>query len=101
MNSYDQGDVVTLTTVTRKLVNGVQTETDPTGLKLKVILPDDSVVLYTWPGGDLVRDSQGIFHADVLILVSDESGVWTYRWEATGAVTAADEKQFYVRQASA
>jgi hypothetical protein len=45
----------------------------------------------------VVRDSLGVFHADVAI---DQSGDWTGRWEGTGALVVAEEFTFIGRSSA-
>lgn len=73
---------------------------DPTEAVLTVREPDGTRTVYRWPTpgvGEtvLTHDDDGAFHADHPLT---QWGVVTYRREGTGAVTAADEGYFFVRQ---
>jgi hypothetical protein len=63
------------------------TPADPSGLTLYLRDPrDGTVTTQTWPVGSVVRDSTGVFHYD---LPDDVSGLWQWRWVATGAVATS------------
>lgn len=91
-NTYDKADVVRLSLTVTDLNNAA---VDPGALVLKYKKPDQTTVTLTY-GVDvaLVRDSAGHYHADVTL---DQVGVWTYRFEATGANAGADEHELAVR----
>ena len=88
MESYDLGNLVrvsgSFTTVTGA-------PADPTTITLRVKDPTGTIAVYT--GGAMVRDGIGAYHYD---LVPAKSGTWSYRWEGTGAVTAAGDSSFAV-----
>jgi hypothetical protein len=74
--------------------NFADVATDPTTVRFRFVKPDGTVT--TWVFGtdvQVVRDSAGLFHADV---PADQPGKWFYRWEGTGAVVAAFEHEFRV-----
>ncbi len=76
-DTYEIGDVVRLT-ITITDMSGVQA--DPTGeLTLTLKPPADDQKTYAVDApGEIVRDAQGIYHADVQVTAS---GVWAYRWQ--------------------
>jgi hypothetical protein len=92
MPSYDLGDLVRLT-ATFKDEGG--SPVDPATLVLITRSPTGALTTLTY-GTDVmpIRDSAGVFHAD---LSPDETGVWDYRWKATGAAQSAEPGQFRVR----
>lgn len=69
--------------------------TDPTALTVRILPKDGTEVTYTWPDdAEVVHDSLGVFHVNITI--TNYPGVWAVRWEATGAVVAANEDAFRV-----
>lgn len=68
---------------------------DPSSIVVRVRKPDGSVVVFT--GGQIVRESAGIYHCDTDI--ADLAGDYWQRWEVTGPspVKGAEEKAFRVR----
>lgn len=71
---------------------------DPSTLVFKLLKPDGSSVTYTYLTNlQLVRDSLGMFHVDYK---TDQPGVWTYRFESTGAGEGAVEDDFEVTRSS-
>lgn len=57
------------------------TNKDPTTVTLYVQRPRTALSTIT----SVTRDSQGVYHYDVVL---DRSGEWLYRWAGTGAVVA-------------
>jgi hypothetical protein len=92
VNSYDRGDQVRLSLTTQ--VGGAAT--DPTLLKLLIKDPAGALTTLTY-GVDvlIVKDSVGHYRYDLTL---PQSGVWAYRWEATGAVVGAEERTFRVER---
>jgi hypothetical protein len=86
MNKYDVGDKVRLSITVRDYAAALA---DPT-LTCTARKPDGTTTSLT-----PVQSSTGNWYADVTV---DQSGHWFYRWTATGAVVAAEEGQFYVRE---
>ena len=70
------------------------TDTDPTTVKCFYKDPTGVVTTLTY-GVDnaLVKDATGKYHVDVFAQVV---GNWWYRFEATGAVVAANEAEFVI-----
>ena len=96
MNTYDKGDLVTISASFK--ANGAAA--DPTNVTLRIKKPDDSDhLVYVWPA-DVVRDGLGEFHKDIVLTTDDPDGVWTYRFEGTGAVVQAGEGRFRVRESA-
>lgn len=86
INTFDVGDQVRLIGSFKDITN---TLTDPTVVTVRVKTPSGIV---TTPAA--TQASAGIYHVDVTL---DESGTWWYRFEGTGAVVAAEENAFNVR----
>jgi hypothetical protein len=87
MNSYTSGTLVRMTfTVTQ--LNGQPI--DPTAVSCKVKTPDGVV---TDLSGSVVRDSQGLYHADIL---TAQYGVHDYEWIGTGLAPITGRAQFDV-----
>ena len=86
---YNVGDQVRLT-ITIK-VAGVLT--DPTGLTFQQRNPADTTTTEFIFGTDaeVVKESTGIYHFDHTI---DKSGIWRWRWAATGAAVGAEEGNY-------
>jgi hypothetical protein len=64
--------------------------TDPTDIKLYVKPPTGGITSYTFLLSQVVKDSTGMYHYDLLI---SAIGVWTYKWQGTGVaqVTSPDQ----------
>ena len=93
-NTYDMGDSVRLSAA---FTDG-GTATDPGTILFRWKPPKSSASLYTY-GSDaaLVKASTGNYYVDLTIPgTASSAGQWTYRFEGTGAVIAADEDRFYV-----
>ena len=65
--------------------------TDPTAVTLRLTPPQGG----SFYASGIVNDSTGKYHLDY---VPPVAGPWQYRFRGTGAVEAADEKPFYVKQ---
>ena len=72
------------------------TPTDPTTTTLTIRSPGGVAVDYVY-GTDVevVRDSDGAFHADI---PATSPGPWAWRWEGTDAAAGVDEGVFYVER---
>lgn len=71
------------------------TAVDPSTVTLKYIAPDGTVVSWVYQtDSEVVRDSVGNFHADIPVAAP---GTWRTRWEGMGAVVAAGEREFRVK----
>src|SRR5262245_33067434 len=73
------------------------TPTDPTtSVGLVVREPDGTSTTETYNPGDIVRDSAGVYHLDVVL---DASGIWSWKWTGTSAtLTFVDEGTFTVEE---
>jgi hypothetical protein len=91
MTVYDKGDLVRSSTVFK---NASDVATDPTTIAVKIEDPSSNEVTYTYPASEVVKDSTGNYHTDI---VTDESGTWVVKWIGTGAVAQVDEDPFFVK----
>ena len=76
-------------------VNG--TPTDPTTVTFFLQKPNGTEVTYVYlTDTELVRDSAGRYHVDVVVEAIDSvwPPAWSYRFEGSGAVTASAEAFF-------
>jgi hypothetical protein len=64
------------------------TNTDPTTITLVVMDPQKNSNSYTYAGGDVTREAQGIFSRNHPFPLE---GRWRWRWVGTGNCVAADE----------
>jgi len=91
---YDLGDRVRLSAAFTQSGS----PKDPSEVRLRYRSPAStatSTELWNSGLGNVVRDSTGNFHFD---LVLSSSGVWTYRWSSTGTVEASTpDLQIFVR----
>lgn len=90
--THDLGDLVTV----EATFTDPETELplDPDVVKLSVTPPGMAEVTYTYlTDAEIVRDSEGNFHADINASLLGE---WTYRWFSTGTGQAAAKKTFNV-----
>ena len=69
------------------------TPTDPSTITLKVRPPGGTQTYYTFAGGQLIKDSTGVYRIDLTVTVA---GAWTYRWEGSGAIVIATPDQQFV-----
>lgn len=65
------------------------TPADPDTVDLSI---EGTTGTHTWPGGDIVRESAGVFHYDAL----EQPGHWPFHWTATGAVATSLDGSFDV-----
>lgn len=73
--------------VTFKDLAGVPT--DPSTVTFTLKGPDGVSTIYTYgQGAEIVRDSAGVFHTDML---PNSEGEWKWRWQGTGTIAAATE----------
>lgn len=59
--------------------------TDPTTVSLFVKDPSSTVTTYTLAAAQVIRDSIGVYHYDILI---DVVGNWKYKWQGASALEA-------------
>ena len=98
MIAYDIGDVVQVvswdvdeaTAGTTGFTDADGALADPTTVVVTVQAPDGT---QTTPS--TTKEAVGRYSATV---EPDQAGVWAYRWVGTGAVAAAEEGQFFVRE---
>jgi hypothetical protein len=91
--AYDKGDLVRCRATFRDPEDN-DAYVDPAVVKFKFKTPAGATTTYTY-GTDvqLVKDSTGKYHVDV---DANAAGQWSYRFEATGALQAAQEGVFTV-----
>lgn len=95
VNSYDLGDQVRLSAT---FTDADGAAVDPTVITVKYADPTGAVTDLTYDVDLAVtRDGDGTYYVD---FVPTAAGTWRYRWESTGAVTAAAEGAFQVRRSS-
>lgn len=108
-NTYFAGDQVIVSTylwpLTTPVVdgflapNGQQTGfvlADPTTVTLTYRVNQGSpVTLTTSSTPAIVKDGTGLYH--VVLDTTNLPGLWTYRWQGTGAVVAQRTRSFIVR----
>lgn len=87
-STFDIGDRVRLI---GKFTNLAGTATDPTSVTCKVRDPSGKITSYS----DAVKDVVGTWYKEIDI---EEAGKWTFRFEGTGAVKAAEEMFFKVER---
>ena len=76
--------------------NSAGTDTDPTGVTLRVKKPDGTTTVYTYQGSPgLFREATGRYYASITF---DQGGVWTWKLAGTGAVAEAAQGFFYVQE---
>lgn len=92
VKAFDKGDLVKFTA---NFSTDADVAADPTGVVFKFKRPDKTVTVWTYGvDAQITRDTVGAYHAEVAI---DQPGDWTYRWEGTGALQAAEEMTFIAR----
>lgn len=67
--------------------------TDPTTISLSITAPDDTVTTYTYAGGQITRDSAGVYHKDIAV---SSVGEWSWLWEGTGSAAGVESGTFNV-----
>ncbi len=74
--------------------NVAGTLTDPTGVRFVIRAPGGGETIYIYgTHAALVKDSTGNYHVDFEVIAP---GTWTYRFEGSGDLIAADERKFFV-----
>lgn len=90
-NKYDIGDQVRIEVV---FTDEDGAGADPSVIVCKYRRPNGNTTTLEYGDGEgVTRDSEGSYYVDV---VTDMPGVWAYRWEGTGVLTAAAEGEFMV-----
>jgi hypothetical protein len=64
-------------------------------VELVIREPDGTETTEAYSPGDIVRDSVGAFHLD---LVVDAAGMWLWKWTGTGTAAGVDEGSFTVEE---
>lgn len=90
MNNYETGNLVTITATFTNLSGA---PADPSTVTLKVQDPEGVETVYTYALGEITRTGVGAYSIAVAVA---KAGFWTYRWEGTGTVYAAQEARFNV-----
>ena len=88
---YDVGDTVRASVVFRNISTGAAA--DPTTITVTIVPPYGTPVTYTYGGGQIVKDSTGNYHTDLVITTA---GRWWVTWTGTGAITASTDTNFLV-----
>jgi hypothetical protein len=83
MSQYEIDTTIELQSVFMNSLTAVYV--DPTNVRLVIIDPSGVQSQQKWPGGTVIRDSLGHFHAFVTPVIP---GNWIYKWQGTGAATA-------------
>lgn len=92
-DSYDIGDSRRFS-VAFTDINGAAA--DPSAIAFKMVEPDGTETSYVYgTDSELVKDSLGNYHVD---WVFSKAGRHIIRFEGTGAVTAAEQDEVYVRR---
>lgn len=68
-------------------------DTDPTAVTLTTRDPNGTIVTYTYVGGDVIRDAQGVYHVDIAAITA---GTWYWAFRGTGACVAQVEGDFFI-----
>jgi hypothetical protein len=89
MLRYDIGEPVTISALYRNTAGVI---TNPTTVTLRYRNPAGTVTVKQQ--ADLTNPSTGLWTYNI---TPDQSGVWWYRFEGTGAAAAIEEHFFYVR----
>lgn len=89
-NIYDIGDRIRLSVA----FTSAGTATDPTTITCKVKEPDGTITTATYALAEVVKDSTGNYHYD---FTPDQEGKHYYRFEGAGALIAAAESDFMIR----
>jgi hypothetical protein len=67
---------------------------DPATITVKLVAPDTTSTTYTLAGGQVIRDSAGLYHLDVT--VSTQPGEWTYSVRTTSPDHTTLDRTFTV-----
>ena len=95
MNTYDAGDQVRISVA---IADDEGRATDPTVLSFLYLDPTGALTTLTYGEDEAVgREDAGGYYVD---LVPNRPGIWSYRWECSGTVTAAVEGRFTVRRSA-
>ena len=76
--------------------NDSDAKKDPTAIHLRYRDPSGNLTERTFGvDAELVKEATGIYYEDVTL---DESGIWSWKMLGTGAVVAAEETSFEVKE---
>ena len=96
MNTYQPGNIVNMSVLfTTNAIPPVPV--DPTTIVLRVTDPSGVETDYTYGPSNIIRVGTGNYSMALEVLLN---GPWTYRWEGTGAVVAANENRFLVQESA-
>ena len=92
-NTYQIGDTVRVKAEFTQL----DVPTAPDTVSLQIKNPEGTVLLYTYAGGSVNRDTttSGTYYKDIFL---GDLGKWMYRFQGSGTVTAADEHYLLVER---
>lgn len=95
--TFDQSDIARMIgTFTSKNDQGQEMPADPTVVTCQVKTPTNVATIFTFGvDAELTKITLGKFKLEIPVPIV---GTWTFRWKGTGAVTAADEEKFVVKQ---
>lgn len=91
LNEYAVGSAVRLPVQLRD--PATREPVDPATLVVRVTAPDASHDDYTLAAAQVVKDSVGLYHVDV---VPDAAGSWTYAARTTGPTHTTPDRKFTV-----
>lgn len=92
MAQFNIGDEITIKATFKNKVRDVS---DPTTVTLIIRDPSGNEVSYTYSGGQLTRESTGVYYYNLQI---DEDGNWYFRWKSTGNPMIATEYRIKVNR---
>lgn len=94
MNQYEVGALVRLEA---SFASSGGVPADPTGVTLRYRVGSGAaVVLVYGTDADVIRAGTGSYYVDLTLTSAMVGKLVKYRWEATGAVQAANESEFRV-----
>jgi len=95
MNTYDSGDVVRINVAFTNLAGAT---VDPGTVTVKVKNPVGVKTTYVYGiAVEVVKDDVGLYHMDLEPTIQ---GVWSYRFEGTGANKGSEENTFQIRESA-
>lgn len=92
MNSYVSGTPLRLTAGTFQNYAGAAT--DPSIITLRIRNPAHVITVLVYGVDPIVRDGVGQYHYD--FLSTGATGLYSYRWEGSGTLTAVAEREIYI-----
>lgn len=82
-NSYPFGSLIRFSVAFTQV--GTTTPVDPTDVALSILQLPNASQVFTYLGGQIIRDGVGLYHYDFL---PSAPGRWQYAFKGTGAVEA-------------